>query len=103
MNRKIITKLLAAMLAFILTFANVILLGMHTQEVFAASTELEMQDKNVSNANLEFDAYFMQEGANLHSKSIDISTNRDILYLSIKVTEGYIKNSKIKIENSNNH
>ena len=101
MNRKIITKLLAAMLAFILTFANVILLGMHTQEVFAASTELEMQDKNVSNANLEFDAYFMQEGANLHSKSIDISTNRDILYLSIKVTEGYIKNSKVKIENSN--
>lgn len=101
MNRKIITKLLAATLAFILTFANVILLGMHTQEVFAASTELEMQDTNISNANLEFDAYFMQEGAKLHSKSMDISTNRDTLYLSIKVTEGYIKNSVVKIENSN--
>lgn len=101
MNRKIITKLLAAILAFILTFANVILLGMHTQEIFAASTELEMQDTNISNANLEFDAYFMQEGAKLHSKSIDISTNRDTLYLSIKVAEGYIKNSIVKIENSN--
>ncbi len=101
MNRKIVTKLLAALLAFTLTFANVILVGMHTQEVFAASTELEMQDKNVSNANLEFDAYFMQEGVNLHSKSIDITTNRDTLYLAIRVTEGYIKNSKIRIENSN--
>ena len=101
MNKKIITKLLAATLAFVLTFANVILLGVYTQETLAASSELETQDTNVSNVNLEFDAYFMQDGAKKHTKDIELDTNRDTLYLSIKVAEGYVKNGVVKIENAN--
>ena len=45
MDKKILTKLLATMLVFTLTFANIALLGIYAQETFAASVELEEQDK----------------------------------------------------------
>ncbi len=101
MNRKMITKLLAATLAFILTFMNVILLGIYTGETYAASTELEGQSTSVKKANIEFDAYFMKEGEITHGKDIDLTTNSDTLYLAIKVDDGYLSNGTVKIENAN--
>lgn len=101
MDKKILTKLLATMLVFTLTFANIALLGIYAQETFAASVELEEQDKSVDKANIEFDAYFQEEGVETHTKDIDLGTNSDNLYLSIKVSEGYLTNGKVKLENSN--
>lgn len=101
MNRKIMTKSIAAMLAFILTFANVILLGIYTQESIATSVNLEEQSTKVSNASVEFDAYFKEEGEAKHSKSVDVAANNEKLYLNVKVTDGYLANATVQIKNSN--
>ena len=101
MNKKTITKLLAAMLAFTLTFANVAVLGINTQGVFAASTELENQNTAVDRANMEFDAYFMEEGKEKHSKEVNIAENMEKLYLKINLAEGYLANAKVKLQNAN--
>lgn len=101
MDRKIITKVLAAILAFTLSFANVAILGIYTQEVYAASVELEEQSTKVEKANIEFDAYFLQEGEMKHSKNIDIRENKDKLYLRLKVSEGYLANAQITLANAN--
>ncbi len=101
MNKKIITKMLASMLAFILTFANVALLGMYTRETLAASLELEEQETAVSKTSVDFDAYFKENETKTHEKEIDVATNEDKLYLDIKVEEGYLTNSTITLEDSN--
>lgn len=101
MDRKLITKILATMLVFTLTFANIALLGIYAQETLAASVELEEQDVAVDNANIEFDAYFQEEGEQKHFKDIDVTTNDDILYLSIKVSDGYLTNATIRLEDAN--
>ena len=101
MEKKLTTKVIAGMLAFILTFANVILLGIYTQESIATSMGLEEQSKTVANANIEFDAYFKEGGEVKHSKAVDMTSNNDSIYLSIKVTDGYFKNGKISLNNAN--
>ena len=101
MNRKIMTKSIAAILAFILTFANVILLGIYTQESIAAGVNLEGQSTNVQNASIEFDAYFQEEGEKKHSKVIDVTKDDEKIYLSIKVTDGYLSNATVELNNSN--
>ena len=101
MDRKIVTKILATLLAFILSFANVLLLGSYAGKTYAASSELEEQSTNVNKAKIEFDAYFQEEGEKVHSKIANVEDEEEILYFSIKVEEGYLTNSKIKIENSN--
>ena len=84
MSRKIITKMTAITLAFILTFANVIVLGTYVNETIAASISLEEQTKEVANASIEFDAYFEEEGQAVHSKEINMLTGKDKIYLSLK-------------------
>ncbi len=101
MNGKTITKLLAATLAFILTFANVAVLGITTQEAFAMSAELEEQDTAVNKASMEFDAYFIEEGEETHSKKVNIAENNEKLYLRINLAEGYLTDAKIGLQNSN--
>ena len=101
MDRKIITKATALMLAFIMTFANVILLGIYTRESIAASVNLEEQSKEVANANIEFDAYFEKEGAATHNKKIDVASNSENICVEIRVLDGYLTNGKVQIKDSN--
>jgi len=101
MDRKIITKVLAAILAFTLSFANVAILGIYTQEVYAANVELEEQSTKVEKGDIEFDAYFLQEGAIKHSKEINIREDNDKIYLRLKVSEGYLANASVKVEDAN--
>ncbi len=101
MDRKMITKLLAAMLAVTLMFSNVALLGIELGEVYAASTNLEEQSAVVNKANIEFDAYFLEEGGNTHTKDVNIAENQEKLYLRLKVSEGYLANATIKLQNAN--
>ena len=100
MNRKIVTKLLATFLAFTLSFANVAILGIYTSETYAASDKLEEQEKNISKTAIEFDAYFQENGQNVHSRTIDVEEEAK-LYLNVKVQEGYLTNASIKIEDAN--
>ena len=101
MKSKTLTKVLASLLAFILTFANFSILGAYANESIASSTNLEGQSTEVANANIEFDAYFEDEGAEKHSKEIDIASNSEKLCFKIKVADGYLANAKIQIKDSN--
>ena len=100
MEKKFMTKAVAALLAFIMTFTNVILLGIYTNESIAAGN-IETQEKSVTNAKIEFDAYFEEEGEYKHTKIVDMDQNSDKLFLSIKVTDGYLSNGKIQLKDTN--
>ena len=100
MNEKIITKVLAGILAFILVFANIMTLGICAKEVYAASDDLEDQNTFVNNS-ISFDAYFEEEGEEIHSKEIDLAQNNDKLYVQISVSDGYLKNGSISLKDAN--
>jgi len=100
MNTKTVTKILAAFLAFTLSFANVALLGIYTNETYAASSKLEEQETSISKTEIEFDAYFKENEQNVHSKIISQDEEAK-LCLSLKLGEGYLTNARIKIENAN--
>lgn len=102
MNTKTITKVIAAFLAFILSFANVLLLGSYVDEVYGASSNLEEQTKSVNKSKIEFDAYFKNEENNItHSKSINVDEEDKNLYLSIKVEDGYLTDANVKVQDAN--
>lgn len=101
MDRKIMTKVLAAFLAFILTFANVALLGISANKSYGAEKNLEGQAKSVEKAEIEFDAYFEEEGEISHSKLLNVSEEKENLYLNIKVKEGYLTNASVRLQNAN--
>ena len=100
MNRKIITKVLSAFLAFMLSFANVALLIPYVNTTYAAEN-LEEQTTLVKKAEIDFDAYFEESGAKKHSHTLNVEESEDKLNLSIKVGAGYLSNARIKIENAN--
>ena len=66
MNRKIMTKMMAAFLAFTLSFANVAMLGIYTSTTYASTAKLEEQSTNVDKAEIEFDAYFKENGRTMY-------------------------------------
>ena len=61
MNSKVITKILAGFLAFMLVFANVSLLGSTYISYANEKTNLEGQATSIKNTEVEFDAYFQNE------------------------------------------
>ena len=48
--------MMAAFLAFTLSFANVAMLGIYTSTTYASTAKLEEQSTNVDKAEIEFDA-----------------------------------------------
>lgn len=98
MSKGTLNKILATMLVLTLTLANIAILG--TQS-FALNTNLEAQGTNTNNANVNFDAYFKDENGNkIHTLTEDIN-NQTAIYLYVKVSEGYLKETSIKINNPN--
>lgn len=94
MNTKTMTKVLATFLAFIISFANVALLGIYFESnTYAAETNLENQSSDVKNTKVKFDAYFEVEEELVHKKSINVEGEEN-LYLSLKVEEGYLSKRK---------
>ena len=98
MNRKTLNKIFAMILAFTIAFANFGMLG----TAIAANVEnaeLENQNTQVARANVQFDAYFLENGEMKHSE--EIKTNEEAkLYISVKVTDGYLKDAKVKINDA---
>ena len=98
-NKKILTKTLAGMLAFILLFANVLTFALGVKETYALSQDLENQDTEINDA-VSFDAYFKKKGEVLHSKEINVASI-DKLYVEINVLDGYLKDGVIELKDSN--
>lgn len=97
MNQKLLSKVLATMLAVILTFANFVMLGVYGLKSYAADNQIENQGVVSNNPNVKFDAYFANEkGEKKHTSKRDIDEN-EILYLAVDVEKGYLKNAKIQI------
>lgn len=100
MNGKTMTKAIATFLAFIISFANVAFLGSYAGKTYAAESNLEEQATNVKNAEIEFDAYFQEEGQEVHKKAVKVEEEAK-LYFRLKVEEGYLKNGSIQVDNAN--
>lgn len=89
------TKLVASILVFMLTITHLSIV----KEVLA--TSLENQTSTTNHANVEFDAYFMEENKKVHSSTKKIE-EENYLYTSIKVKEaGYFKNVVVEMPNAN--
>ena len=98
MKRGILTKILATILVLTMTLANIALLGTKS---FALNSNLESQDTKTNNASVNFDAYFKDEGGNkIHTTTTDINSQTSI-YLYVSVSEGYLKETSISINNPN--
>lgn len=97
MNQKLLSKVLATMLAVILTFANFVLLGVYATNSYATIDSLENQKIVSNNVNVKFDAYFANEKGNKTHTQIKDIDEHTILFLAVQVDKGYLKNSKIKI------
>lgn len=99
MNQKLLTKVLAATLAVILTFTNFVMLGLYTSKTYATVDTLENQKVASNNENVEFDAYFM-EGTKVHT--VKKNTKEEVnIYLSVNVKKGYLKNAKVEMLGEN--
>lgn len=95
MNQKILSKVLATMLAVILTFTNFVMLGVYATNTYATEDQLENQKIVSNNENVKFDAYFIDaNGSKIHTSKQDIDANLK-LYLAIQVEKGYLKNAKV--------
>ncbi len=98
MNQKILNKTVAVTLVIILTITNILILA---SESYALNTNLETQGTNTNNNNVQFDAYFKDEkGEKTHTVTKDIN-EQDTLYLYVSVTEGYLKETNITLNNPN--
>ena len=98
MNQRLLTKMLAAMLAATLTFTNFILLG-----VYATDAGLENQKTITNNENVEFDAYFKDDKENkIHQVTYNFNEQNYMLNLFMQVKKGYLKNAKVQITGENN-
>ena len=97
MNQKVLSKVLATMLAVILTFANFIMLGVYTTNSYASEGSLENQNIVSNNPNVKFDAYFVNDKGNkIHTIKEDVDSNLK-LFLEVQVEKGYLRNAKIKM------
>ncbi len=98
MNQKLLSKVLATILAVVLTFTNFVLLGVYATNSYAVAQDpLENQKIVSNNENVKFDAYFKDErGYKVHSQKKDIDESME-LFLEIQVDKGYLKNSEIRM------
>ena len=98
MNR-LLEKLIAIMLVFVLISANLVVLGEFTIANAASDEELNGQRTSTNNRNVEFNSYL--EG-NAHIQTFDIGDENAKIYLNIKVeNEGYIKDATVEFSNVN--
>lgn len=99
MERKNLKFLLILILVITLTMADFILLG--NGIVLAIQEDLENQNTATNVKNVLFDAYFANNGQNVHTKEGQLNAE-ETLILNVNVKEkGLLKDAKIKIENKN--
>lgn len=98
MNQKLLTKVLATILATILTCANFIILGVYASNTYATSETLENQTITTQNGEIEFDAYFVDKNERkIHTSKEDFDNKNLNLNLNVNVKKGYLKNAKVNM------
>ena len=99
MKEKILKIGITIVLIATLVMTNFIWVGYGI--VIAMYEELEAQNITTNVKNVDFDAYFLNDGSKTHSKQGNISEEQTLI-LNINVKEkGSLNDAKIKIENSN--
>ncbi len=97
-RKSLANKLIAMLIVFCILFAHCAVAG--TNIVMAVSDELENQMTIQKGENIEFDAYFGDNGIQ-HSKEVNI-LDREILYLKVQVKDKFsVPKATIKIEDPN--
>lgn len=91
-----LTKAIAILVIFTLTFTYMTILAECTTEVYAASKELLAQNEKTNHSNVQFNSHL--ENGNHETEYYIGEDNK--LYLSVKVTEGYLKNAMVEFENA---
>ena len=98
MKKDVVIKLIAAIVTVCMLMTYVSTL---TNSVYAAYEELEKQGIVSNNKNVEFDAYFKQDGTNKHSTDAEITAEQK-LYVKVSVKNaGYLENATISLDNPN--
>lgn len=92
-------NLFVIILIISLLMADFIILGQGI--AFAIYDQLETQDEVTNVKNVEFDAYFLNNGQKVHQKECNLDLE-DILILKVSVKEkGLLNDAKIKIDDAN--
>lgn len=100
---RIRVKVIATVLAIILTFANFILLGSYIENTsYAIETDLSEQNDSTNNENVKFEVYLDANQKELKEKIANINSEETKLYISVNIqNEGYLKDAKVKLESTN--
>lgn len=95
---KLLNKIIATLLTFILSCANLITIGSYGITYALSDSELSMQKNITNHDNVEFNAYFEDELHIKTAKTSDLTT----LFINIKVKNvGYLQNAQIMFQNVN--
>ena len=97
MKEKILNKLVAMLVIFVLTISE---FGLFIQSVYAEYEALETQKTQTNNKNVAFDSYFKNDGQKTHSKTINKNESGS-LFVSLELNGGYIKSGTATLENPN--
>ena len=99
---RIRVKVIATMLAIILTLANFTLLGTYLNRVNATEIDLSNQNNKTNNENVKFEVYLDANDRGIKEKTADINSTEEKLYISASVQgAGTLKNAKIELLNTN--
>lgn len=99
---RIRVKVIATMLAIILTLANFTLLGTYLNRVNATEIDLSNQNNKTNNENVKFEVYLDANDRGIKEKTADINSSEEKLYISASVQgTGTLRNAKIELLNTN--
>lgn len=98
MQQKII-KIISALLAIVLLYANSSAVVSYAVDELLTAQELENQKTTTNNTNVEFDVYY--EGGS-HTGNLDITSDSNKLNLKLKVKDtGYLKDATVTFSDAN--
>ena len=97
MKGKLLDKVIAIFLVFIMTFSY---WGMLASKVYAEYIDLETQETKTNNKNVQFDVYFKQEDKKMHEINSN-TKNGDKAYINLNVNNGYLKQVIVNMDNPN--
>lgn len=100
MNKKI-NKVLAGILIFVMTFADMAFIG-KSAFVYAADVVLEKQNSKTTNSNVEFDAYFLTENNDKSYSTVkDVNDENVSINIALNVKNaGYLKDAQIEFKDT---
>ena len=99
---RIRVKVIATMLAIILTLANFTLLGTYLNRVNATEIDLSNQDNKTNNDDVKFEVYLDANDRGIKEKTTDINSSAEKLYISASVQgTGTLRNAQIELLNTN--